>query len=197
MTSPIPKTANAIILYTEQGVARHCKLLNTKEAWEMMGKLKIDYFAVEDADKPAVTPQVVEIEGVRGYLDKDGIVLLNAADVARELGFVQEKSDRVPTSWDKSNLFGSANYINGNYIAIRWETVNRYLAEFEFPPVDKDSFIPNSNGKSPVKFCRAFASTVSIPKSRLPKCRFSPMRNPLRKCAVLRRPNWRWCTRCC
>ena len=124
------KGAKCLNLWTKQGVARLSKLIDTPQAWEMMDKLKIDYFAVEGADKPANDnlPQVVEIEGVRGYLDKDNIVLLNAADVARELGFV-EGNGKFSTSGE-------------NYI--RWERVNSYLAEFEFPPVDKDSFIPES-----------------------------------------------------
>ena len=42
----IPKTANAIILYTEQGVARHCKMLNTDEAWKMFDELERVYFGV-------------------------------------------------------------------------------------------------------------------------------------------------------
>ncbi|MBR0060995.1 MAG: GIY-YIG nuclease family protein [Selenomonadaceae bacterium] len=88
----------------------------------------IKHWLLNSVNNGVMTPQVVEVEGVRGYLDKDGIVLLNAADVARELGFV-EGNGKFSTSGE-------------NYI--RWERVNSYLAEFEFPPVDKDSFIPES-----------------------------------------------------
>ena len=126
------KGAKCLKLWTEQGVARLSKLIDTPQAWEMMDKLKIEYFAVEDADKPALSPQVVEIEGVRGYLDRDNTVWLNAADVARELGFVHAEEKVSPTFGRKP------------YTSIRWERVNEYLAEFEFPPVDKDSFIPES-----------------------------------------------------
>ena len=55
--------------------------------------------------------QIVEVEGVRGYVDAQGIVWLNAEDVARGLGFTQIKN--------------GVEYI-------RWETVNGYLHSFEF-----------------------------------------------------------------
>ena len=41
---PFSKSANSVILYTEQGVARHCKMLNTPKAWEMFNVLVASYF---------------------------------------------------------------------------------------------------------------------------------------------------------
>ena len=56
---------------------------------------------------------IVEVEGVHGYVDENGIVQLLVDDVARGLGFTQTK--------------------NGlDYI--RWETVNGYISEFSFSP---------------------------------------------------------------
>ena len=76
---------------------------------------------------------------MRGYLNKDNIVWLNAADVARELGFTTFATSGE--SEEKGNLATCGRKI---YEGIRWTRVNEYLAEFEFPPVDKDSFIPES-----------------------------------------------------
>lgn len=93
------------------------------------------------------TLTVVEVEGVRGYIDDEGTAWLNAADVARGLGFVQVKKDRVPTSGDKSNLSSDDEPINEDnyYTVIRWERVNGYLREFGFPHhVGENDFIPEN-----------------------------------------------------
>ena len=74
-------------------------------------------------------PQVVVVEGVRGYVDDEGTVHLNAEDVARGLGFVIVRAERVTTS--------GINYV-------RWERVNEYLAEFDCPPVARGDFIPEN-----------------------------------------------------
>ena len=39
--SPMTRT---LYLWTEQGAVRHCKSINTKEAWEMFDKLEENYF---------------------------------------------------------------------------------------------------------------------------------------------------------
>lgn len=67
---------------------------------------------------------IITIQNVRGYLDANNTAWLNAEDVARKLGWAQFKN--------------GVEYI-------RWETVNKYLAEFDFPKkVGKDDFIPEN-----------------------------------------------------
>lgn len=88
-------------------------------------------------DETTASLQIVEVEGVRGYVDALGTVWLNAEDVARGLGFVQVKKDRVIKSCDTS-----INSENKYYTAVRWNRVNRYLKEFDFPPVDNGDYIP-------------------------------------------------------
>ena len=67
---------------------------------------------------------IVTVSNVHAYLDTDGTAWLNAEDVARGLGFTQTKN--------------GVEYV-------RWETVNGYLAEFNFPKkVGKDDFIPEN-----------------------------------------------------
>lgn len=69
---------------------------------------------------------ITTVENVRGYVGENGTVMLNARDVARDLGWIQTQNK------------------NGKeYTSIRWETVNRYLAEFGFPKkVGEKDFVP-------------------------------------------------------
>lgn len=77
-------------------------------------------------------PTVTTIEGVRCYVDINNVAWLNVEDVARGLGFVMTRNDRVTTRGD-------------NYSAVRWNRVNGYLAEFGYSKeVSKDDFIPEN-----------------------------------------------------
>ena len=62
---------------------------------------------------------VVEIQGVRGYVDKNNVAWLNAEDIARKLGFVDYQEKVSATSGRKT------------YEVIRWARINGYLREFE------------------------------------------------------------------
>ncbi|OZQ75716.1 phage antirepressor KilAC domain-containing protein [Paenibacillus sp. VTT E-133291] len=69
--------------------------------------------------------KVINIEGVRGYLDENGNAFLNIEDVARGLGFTT-----VATS--------------GNDV-VRWSRVQGYLDSFGYSQqAGKDDFIPES-----------------------------------------------------
>ena len=71
-----------------------------------------------------MTNDIVSIQNVRGYLDHEGTAWLNAEDVARGLGWTQIKN--------------GVEYV-------RWETINSYLREFNFPKiVGKADFIPEN-----------------------------------------------------
>ncbi|MDD5022409.1 MAG: hypothetical protein PHR82_09825 [Endomicrobiaceae bacterium] len=56
--------------------------------------------------------ELITIQGVRGYIDSEGIAHLNLEDVSRGLGFVQYKDGKE---------------------YVRWERVNQYLQELKFP----------------------------------------------------------------
>ena len=75
--------------------------------------------------------KVIEVEGVRGYVDQNNVAWLNAEDVARGLGFVMVRKERVTTSGD-------------NYESIRWNRINEYLAEYNYPPIKAGDFIPEN-----------------------------------------------------
>lgn len=69
--------------------------------------------------------EIITVSNVRGYI-KDEVAYLNAEDVARGLG------------WSQTQIK------NGReYTSTRWETINRYLADFGFPNIlGKDDYIP-------------------------------------------------------
>ena len=71
--------------------------------------------------------QVINIRGIECY-EKDGVVYLKLEAVARGLGFTQTQVK------------------NGKeYVSVRWERVEQYLAEIGFPHKwGKDDFIPEN-----------------------------------------------------
>lgn len=125
-----PSTTH-LYLWTYQGCARHCKMLNTLNALEILEELRRNYFEGEPAK---VAPLLIRtIQGVRCYVDGEMTVHLNAEDVARGLGFVEMKKDRVAGNCDKP------------YTAVRWRTINAYLKEFGYPrEVGKDDYLPEN-----------------------------------------------------
>lgn len=71
-----------------------------------------------------MSSNIVTIQNVTGYLDENGTAWLKAEDVTRGLGWTQLKN---------------------NVEYVRWEKINGYLAEFNFPKkVGKDDFIPEN-----------------------------------------------------
>lgn len=67
---------------------------------------------------------LIIISGVRGFIDETGTAQLNLEDVARGLGFTQEK--------------------NGTEY-VRWETLSGYLSDFKYSQqVGKETFIPEN-----------------------------------------------------
>lgn len=68
--------------------------------------------------------ELMKINGVRGYLDENGMAQLNLEDVARGLGL---------TTVAKS----------GN-VCVRWKTVEKYLKEFGVATSCNDGFIPEN-----------------------------------------------------
>lgn len=79
-----------------------------------------------------MSTEIMTIQNVRGYIDAQGTAWLNAEDVARGLGFVMVRNERVTTSGD-------------SYEAVRWSRVNDYLREFGYDKtVGKDDFLPEN-----------------------------------------------------
>lgn len=83
--------------------------------------------------------QIVEVQGVHGFVDEKGVAWLNIEDIARGLGFVQVQEKFSPTSGGKSPTSGGK-----IYESIRWERINGYLTEYDYPPVKAGDFIPEN-----------------------------------------------------
>jgi anti-repressor protein len=67
--------------------------------------------------------KLITINGVRGFIDEYGIAQLNLEDVSRGLGFIQKKKD--------------VEYV-------RWERINAYLIEMNFPQLVGKEFVPEN-----------------------------------------------------
>ena len=97
------------------------------------------------------------IEGVRGYVDGNQTVWLNAEDVARGLGFTKTEGKFSTTSGRKI------------YETVRWARVNQYLTEFDYPDeVDKGDFIPENMFyrlamKASNEAAKVFQAKVAVP----------------------------------
>lgn len=50
----IPRNVRSLILWTERGAARHAKMLETDQAWEVFEKLEDCYFCQKNKNLPAV-----------------------------------------------------------------------------------------------------------------------------------------------
>ena len=83
---------------------------------------ELDYYFNEFLSKEKI--KVIEVQGVRCYVDGEMVAHINAEDVARGLGFTQTKN--------------GVEYI-------RWDIVNAYLKEFGYPrEVGKDDYLPEN-----------------------------------------------------
>lgn len=70
--SPMTRT---MYLWTERGCLRHCKMLNTKEAWYVFGDLEQTYFEVKELPAPVEVPKLPEKKAcVYAFLMKTSLV---------------------------------------------------------------------------------------------------------------------------
>ena len=67
--------------------------------------------------------ELITIGNVRGFIDKDGIAQLNAEDIARGFGFVENKDGKE---------------------YVMWRRVNKYLQEFGFDTSAEFEFLPEN-----------------------------------------------------
>lgn len=88
----VPKNAPSLILWTQRGVSRHAKILDTDEAWQVYEQLEETYFAVQEGRiaQRAMTPAemflhtaqaMVDLE--RKHLAHDRLLTDMSATVAR------------------------------------------------------------------------------------------------------------------
>lgn len=107
--NPISPKTRALILWTERGAARHAKMLETDQAWEVFEKLEDHYFTKGEvvksrANKNAYQPAPIKryqaiviirdaITGNKARLDGDADTLKGIAEgIATELGYEPVKT---------------------------------------------------------------------------------------------------------
>lgn len=66
---------------------------------------------------------IIEVGGIKGFVDENGVAQLHLETIARGLGFTQRKS---------------------GFEYVRWERVNGYLEELGFSPLVGKEFIPEN-----------------------------------------------------
>ena len=57
---PFTPLASSLYLWTHRGFARHCKLIDTTQAWNMFTRLEDTYFAVLENEPPPLPPLLEE-----------------------------------------------------------------------------------------------------------------------------------------
>ncbi|GAA0083175.1 ORF6N domain-containing protein [Clostridium sp. CTA-6] len=60
---------NSLMLWTERGANRHCKILDTDKAWEQFDNLEETYFRVKEKNLPPMTIEDVLIENLQQMKD--------------------------------------------------------------------------------------------------------------------------------
>ncbi|MBR4153388.1 MAG: ORF6N domain-containing protein [Selenomonadaceae bacterium] len=112
--SPIPKTANALLLWTYQGCIRHCKMLNTQEAWDMFNELERVYFGVLKGE--VAQPELPSSKEFKAFKKNQPAFTTGEhdAELARELITLADKITDSPTK-DKI-LIHAANLLVGKNI---------------------------------------------------------------------------------
>ena len=67
--SPIPQGCRSLTLWTQEGCARHCKMLNTPQAWEMFDKLEKNYFNQDESVIESETVSTAQLAALQSQLD--------------------------------------------------------------------------------------------------------------------------------
>ncbi len=102
ITASIAKAAHTLYLWTQQGAARHCKMLNTPKAWEVFNLLMTNYF--NPPAPPAVVEQPPEKKKRKPPSDMAhayGFLMSNATVKVGHAGEIDERIKRVES---KHNL---------------------------------------------------------------------------------------------
>lgn len=66
----IARNVNSLLLWTERGAARHAKMLDTEQAWEVFEKLEDCYFSVKAAPVALAAPVPTLSKELRGHIHR-------------------------------------------------------------------------------------------------------------------------------
>ena len=108
---------NSLMLWTEKGAARHAKILDTDEAWEVFEELEETYFRIKE-NKPTciediLISQLQEMKSLKGDVQA---IKLESAKQKEELEGIREAIVLNPNQWrkDTSDLINKiANKLGG------------------------------------------------------------------------------------
>ncbi|MER2197174.1 ORF6N domain-containing protein [Methylobacterium brachiatum] len=133
--------ARSLILWTERGIARHAKLLETKTAWEVYETLEDTYFAVKQAaaETPALPNFGDPVAAARAWADEREARVL--ADKRKaEIGSRREATAMSTARWAKDKAEKLEIELDRS---TAWATVKRmqiaYGRTFPFAPLKKAS----------------------------------------------------------
>lgn len=131
----VPKNVNALILWTEKGADRHCKILDTDKAWEQFDNLEETYFRVKDNTSiPKTLP-----EALRAYADQveanEKLQIENNSMKPKALF-----ADAVSTSNDSILVGQLAKLIKQNGCNIGQNRLFAWMRENEFLCIKGDNY---------------------------------------------------------
>ena len=121
IVSPVPKMANCLYLWTYQGCVRHCKMINTPEAWKMFDVLERVYFGVIKGEMPApaevappAAPEVLTLKEevirlqnqiAKPCTDFAVVYVLLMSNGTVKIGMTKDLTDRVKQLKAETGLF--------------------------------------------------------------------------------------------
>ncbi|WP_286910687.1 ORF6N domain-containing protein [Clostridium sp. UBA1652] len=113
--SPL-KYASSLILWTEKGAARHAKILDTDEAWEVYEQLEETYFRVKESEPKTIEDLIImqaqSIKNLKQQVTEANYNATKAIDSAeetkQEVQAIREAVTLEPNQWRKD----TANLIN-------------------------------------------------------------------------------------
>ncbi|ERK31680.1 ORF6N domain-containing protein [Clostridium intestinale] len=106
--SPL-KYASSLILWTEKGAARHAKILDTDEAWEVYEQLEETYFRVKESEPKTIEDLIImqaqSIKNLKQQVTEANYNATKAIDRAeetkQEVRAIREVVAMNPTQWRK------------------------------------------------------------------------------------------------
>lgn len=114
----ISKMTSCLYLWTKQGVARHCKMLNTQKAWDVFDALERFYFAAINPAPELPAPAEValtdnKVEEIEQRMKKQFdcpielavVYVLLMSNFTVKIGMTKDLTDRIKQIQAESGLF--------------------------------------------------------------------------------------------
>lgn len=108
--SPLKDVTRSVNVYTIEGAARHCKMLNTPKAWEIFNELVTGYFERKVAEPPPVQDSLFpDVEAVKPKKRRPApklavVYVVEFENGWSKLGFSSNLSDRIAKLMEDTKL---------------------------------------------------------------------------------------------